>query len=125
MNQLNSQPFSIFVVSHFIHKVPLIILGMKIVDLTAQTIAVCLMMAAQVTACRRRSGCIYEVEGGQIGQVVGNTNGSYDIGPMQINTLWVPELARHWGVSEKQAFRMLRDDPCINTGVFADLTFTS
>ncbi|MDP7142948.1 MAG: lytic transglycosylase domain-containing protein [Alphaproteobacteria bacterium] len=62
---------------------------------------------------------IYEVEGGRVGQVVGNTNGSYDIGPMQINTLWVPELARMWNVSEYEAFELLRDDPCVNTGVSA------
>jgi len=38
---------------------------------------------------------------------------------MQINTLWLPELAAHWGVSEKRAFELLRDDPCVNTGVSA------
>lgn len=42
-----------------------------------------------------------------------NTNGTSDIGLMQINTSWLPKLARH-GVSE-QALR----DPCVNTMVAA------
>ena len=63
---------------------------------------------------------IHQVEGGAVGQAVGpNDNGSYDLGPMQINTLWVPELAEKWGVSENTAYRWVRDDPCTNMGVAA------
>lgn len=63
---------------------------------------------------------IYHVEGGTVGQAVGpNVNGSYDLGPMQINTIWIPELARIWGVSEDTALRWVRDDPCTNAGVAA------
>jgi len=62
---------------------------------------------------------IYKVEGGQIGQEVENKNGSYDLGPMQINTVWLPELADHWGVSQDTAYRWVRDDACTNVGVAA------
>ena len=63
---------------------------------------------------------IHQVEGGAVGQSVGpNSNGSYDLGPMQINTLWVPLLAEKWGVSESTALRWVRDDPCTNMGVSA------
>ena len=63
---------------------------------------------------------IHQVEGGKVGQSVGpNDNGSYDLGPMQINTLWVPLLAEKWGVSEATALRWVRDDPCTNMGVSA------
>lgn len=58
---------------------------------------------------------IYEVEGGAVGQEVGpNQNGSYDIGPMQINTVWLPTLAQEWGVNQETARRWLREDPCVN-----------
>ncbi len=38
---------------------------------------------------------------------------------MQINTLWIPELAKYWGVSESTAKKWVRDDPCTNVGVAA------
>lgn len=63
---------------------------------------------------------IHQVEGGKVGQAVGpNDNGSYDLGPMQINTIWIPTLAEKWGVSEDTALRWVRDDPCTNMGVSA------
>lgn len=32
---------------------------------------------------------ILKIEGGTVGKVSANTNGTYDIGPMQINTIWL------------------------------------
>lgn len=62
---------------------------------------------------------IYQIEGGKVGQEVGNTNGSYDLGPMQINTIWLSELASQWDVSQATARKWVRDDPCTNVGVAA------
>jgi soluble lytic murein transglycosylase-like protein len=62
---------------------------------------------------------IMEVEGGKVGQAVRNTNNSYDLGPMQINTIWVPQLAGHWGVSQKTARNWIQNDACTNMGVSA------
>jgi soluble lytic murein transglycosylase-like protein len=62
---------------------------------------------------------IYRAEGGKPGLEVSNTNGSYDLGPMQINTIWLPELAKQWGISEKEAKKRVRDDPCANIDVAA------
>ena len=62
---------------------------------------------------------IYLGEGGKIGQQVENKNGSYDLGPMQINTIWIPQLAKLWKVSEKQARKKVKDDPCVNANVAA------
>ena len=42
-----------------------------------------------------------------------NKNGSYDIGHMQINSSWLPTLARY-GIDEKRLA-----DPCINTNIGA------
>lgn len=84
-------------------------------------IAACLFLAAQTYSIPPAVLVgIYQVEAGQVGQEVGpNDNGSYDLGPMQINTIWLPELARHWGVSEATAKRWVKDDPCTNVGVAA------
>ena len=82
--------------------------------------AACLMVAAQnYQVPPAVLYGIHAVEGGTVGQRVGNTSGSYDLGPMQINTLWVPVLAKHWGVSEKRAYRLIKDDACTNVNVAA------
>jgi len=38
---------------------------------------------------------------------------------MQINTIWMKELASHWNVPESTAKRLVRDDACTNMGVAA------
>lgn len=84
-------------------------------------LAACLMLAAQTYAVPPAVLVgIHQVEGGDVGQAVGpNDNGSYDLGPMQINTVWIPLLASKWGVAETTAYRWVRDDPCTNMGVSA------
>lgn len=85
-----------------------------------QVFAACLLMAAQTYQVPPAALIgIYHVEGGKVGQQVGNTNGSQDLGPMQINTIWLPELAKRWGVSREHAKKWVRDDPCTNVGVAA------
>nr|WP_232199475.1 lytic transglycosylase domain-containing protein [Thioalkalivibrio thiocyanodenitrificans] len=52
-------------------------------------------------------------EGGQLGQRVGpNRNGTYDLGPMQINTIWIEPL-KEYGIFEQD----LLWSPCVNIGV--------
>lgn len=53
-------------------------------------------------------------EAGWIGAEVKNTNGSHDLGPLQVNTWWVPRIARLVGQSERQIRLWLRDDACFN-----------
>ncbi|HOV56400.1 MAG TPA: lytic transglycosylase domain-containing protein [Rhodanobacteraceae bacterium] len=53
-----------------------------------------------------------DVEAGEVGRVSKNDNGSYDIGPMQINSSWLPTLAA-MGISESA----LRDNACVNAYV--------
>lgn len=86
-----------------------------------KVLAACLFLAAQTYSLPPAVLLgIYQVEAGRVGQEVGpNINGSYDLGPMQINTLWVPDLAKQWGVSDSTARRWVRDDPCTNVGVAA------
>ena len=86
----------------------------------SKVVAACLMLAAQTYSVPPAVMVgILQVEGGAIGQQVRNTNGSYDLGPMQINTIWVPELAEFWGVEQATAAKWIRDDACTNMGVAA------
>lgn len=52
---------------------------------------------------------ILGAEGGRPGQAVRNTDGSEDLGPMQINSRWLPRLARY-GLTRKT----LLGDSCAN-----------
>jgi hypothetical protein len=57
---------------------------------------------------------LLNVEGGSLGAVSPNTNGTVDIGPMQVNEIWLPGIAAHWGTSQRVAFLALRDSFCAN-----------
>lgn len=86
----------------------------------SKVMAACLMLASQTYQVPPAVMVgIWQVEGGSVGQAVGNTNGTYDLGPMQINTIWIPELSKKWGVSEETAKKWIKDDPCTNMGVAA------
>lgn len=57
---------------------------------------------------------IARVEGGGIGTMSKNTNGTYDMGIMQINTIHLPSINRAYpGLSWKD----LAYKPCVNVGV--------
>ncbi len=53
-------------------------------------------------------------EGGWIGAEVPNRDGSYDLGPMQINSWWVPRIAQLVHRPAAHVRRWLRHDPCFN-----------
>ena len=53
-------------------------------------------------------------EGGWIGAAVPNRNGSHDLGPLQINSWWVPKIAETLDRSPQEVRHWLRYDPCFN-----------
>ena len=57
---------------------------------------------------------ILRTEGGTLGETSQNSNGTVDIGPMQINSRWLPQLAKRLRVSESAALRRVRDEFCAN-----------
>jgi len=86
----------------------------------ASGLAACIFIAAQTYSVPPAVLVgIMHVEGGKVGQQVRNKNRTYDLGPMQINTIWLPELAKHWRVSKATAKRWVRDDGCTNISVAA------
>lgn len=52
---------------------------------------------------------IIHVEGGKVGSATKNANGTYDYGPMQINSIWLKKL-KAYGISEHS----LQSDACTN-----------
>src|SRR5215469_6050655 len=54
------------------------------------------------------------VEGGQVGLVQPNTDGSADLGIMQINTRWIEPLAQHTGLPAAVVRQRLISEPCFN-----------
>ena len=57
---------------------------------------------------------IQAVEGGRPGLASPNSNGSEDLGIMQINTLWLPVLARYTGLAQAEVRERLLHRPCFN-----------
>lgn len=53
-------------------------------------------------------------EGGWIGAEISNGNGSHDLGPLQVNSWWVPRLATITGKPEPRIRHWLKQDACFN-----------
>lgn len=57
---------------------------------------------------------IQAVEAGRPGIVSFNTNGTGDLGVMQVNSRWVPRLAASWDLTPHEVADRLIHDPCFN-----------
>lgn len=57
---------------------------------------------------------IQAVEGGRPGLARRNTNGTEDLGVMQVNTIWLPVLARYSNLSRDEVREKLLGQPCYN-----------
>jgi hypothetical protein len=57
---------------------------------------------------------LLNVEGGSLGHVSPNSNATVDIGPMQVNQIWIPQVAAHWHATIAATFLALRDNFCAN-----------
>ena len=56
-------------------------------------------------------------EGGWIGAEVANSDGSHDLGPLQVNSWWVPRLAAITGRPQRHIRHWLKQDACFNVEV--------
>lgn len=57
---------------------------------------------------------ILKVEGGKVGTLSKNKNGTYDMGLMQINTIHLPEIKKKY---PRVGWKELTYNPCVNIGV--------
>ena len=57
---------------------------------------------------------IQRVEGGRVGLVHANKDGSADLGVMQVNTLWVPLIAQVTRQTPEITTRRLINEPCFS-----------
>jgi hypothetical protein len=62
---------------------------------------------------------IQSVEGGAVGTISANKDGSADLGLMQVNTLWVPAVARATRSNETVTRTKLVADGCFSVKVAA------
>jgi hypothetical protein len=60
---------------------------------------------------------IHATEGGRVGMVSHNTNGTDDLGFMQVNTLWVQPIAGRTGMAPEEVRTRLVNDGCYNIAV--------
>jgi hypothetical protein len=75
----------------------------------------CMALVAQVYHLPPRVlPSIQAVEGGAVGSVSRNADGSDDLGVMQVNTRWLQALARLSRLPAAEVRRRLVDDPCFN-----------
>ena len=84
-------------------------------EMTPATIRSCIVAAAP--AYHEPPAVLFillKVEGGSLGAVSRNTNGTVDIGPMQVNQIWMPDVAAHWRADQRTPYVALRDNFCAN-----------
>lgn len=62
---------------------------------------------------------VLKVESGRPGELALNRNGTFDLGPMSINTVWLPELARRYRMPEQEVAQRLASDGCANVAAAA------
>lgn len=62
---------------------------------------------------------IADIEGGRAGLVRPDTNGTFDLGVMQVNTIWVGPIARRAHLPPAVAEAKLIRDPCFNIAAAA------
>lgn len=62
---------------------------------------------------------VMKTEGGRAGELALNANGTVDLGPMSVNTVWLPSLAKHYRTTEPELKNRLASDGCANVAAGA------
>lgn len=81
-------------------------------------VARCIRQAAQGSVWLEKTlWGLRDQEAGWVGAEIANTNGTHDLGVLQVNSAWVPRLAQMVGRSTVQVRYWLTYDPCFNAEV--------
>ncbi len=78
-----------------------------------------LIVAATTGLPPRVLPVIQTIEGGSAGLVQPDSNGTEDLGVMQVNTIWIPALAVRAQLPATQTRIRLINDPCFNIAAAA------
>ena len=80
----------------------------------------CMLAVAAATGLPPRIlPVIHAIEGGATGMIRPDSNGTADLGVMQVNTIWIPALAVKARLSGAQTESRLIADPCFNIAASA------
>jgi Transglycosylase SLT domain len=80
----------------------------------------CMLLVAATTGLPPRVlPVIQSIEGGAPGMVSQDSNGTADLGVMQVNTLWIPALAARAGLTQARTKALLINDSCFNIAAAA------
>jgi hypothetical protein len=60
---------------------------------------------------------IQAIEGGRVGMSRANSNGTEDLGLMQVNSTWLPVLARRTGLPPETVRKRMVQDGCFNIAI--------
>ncbi|MBW8269790.1 lytic transglycosylase domain-containing protein [Caldovatus aquaticus] len=86
--------------------------------MSASALLACMAMVAQMFDLPPRLlPAIQAAEGGRVGAVRANPNGTEDLGLMQVNTVWLPQLAHASGLPPEELRRRLIHDGCFSIQV--------
>ncbi len=83
-------------------------------DMAIPYLACMVLVAAYNRLPPRVLPAIQSVEGGQVGLTHPNSDGSEDLGVMQVNSRWIAPIARAIGAPEPVVRARLIDDACYN-----------
>jgi hypothetical protein len=78
-----------------------------------------LVVAATAGLPPRVLPTLQAIEHGAVGTVHANTNGTADLGVMQVNTIWLPPLAARAHLSPEETRARLTNDACFNIAAAA------
>jgi hypothetical protein len=78
-----------------------------------------LVVAATAGLPPRVLPVIQSIEGGAPGMVRQDSNGTADLGVMQVNTIWIPTLAARANLPQARTRDLLINDPCFNIAAAA------
>ena len=62
---------------------------------------------------------IHAIEGGSVGTIHQDANGTADLGLMQVNTIWIPALAARARLTPQETETRLVNDACFNIAASA------
>ena len=78
-----------------------------------------IVVAAAVGLPPRVLPVLQAMEGGSIGMVRADTNGTADLGVMQVNTIWLPALAARARLTAEETRHRMINEPCFNIAAAA------